>query len=253
MTFKNDELARKIENKLEVPIIIVAFFVLPLVLIELEVIQTNPQIVQIARLLDDTIWFIFLAEFMLLLGLHSNRRAYTKNNWFMLLLLVLTPPVIVPEGYSSLRSLRSLRIFRALRSFRIIIAIRRGLRPVFQLFEKNSMHYVTFYSIGLIIFSGILFSKVEYMGIDDGIWWALTTVTTVGYGDLYPETPIGRFLAFFVMMIGIGFVSILTANITAYFVENDTEDENEMILELVHKIDELSNKIDKLENKLSEK
>lgn len=78
-------------------------------------------------------------------------------------------------------------------------------------------------------------------------------MTTVGYGDIYPETEAGRFLAFFVMMIGIGFVSILTANIAAYFVENDTEDENETILKLVHKIDELSNKIDKLEKKLSVK
>lgn len=83
MTFKNDALARKIENKLELPMIIVAVFVLPLVLVELEIIQTNPQIVQTAQLLDDAIWFIFLAEFLLLIVLHSNRKEYTKNNLLM--------------------------------------------------------------------------------------------------------------------------------------------------------------------------
>ncbi|UGV41148.1 ion transporter [Methanococcoides orientis] len=251
MALKNDTLANKIESKLETPMIIIAIFVLPLVLIELEIVRTTPQIVLTAQLLDDAIWFIFLAEFVLLFSLHSMKVEYAKSNWFMLLLLILTPPIVVPEGFSSLRSLRSLRIFRALRSFRVIIAIKRGISPIYQIFQKNSMQYVTAYSLVLIVLSGTLFSRIENLKFSEGVWWSLTTVTTVGYGDLYPETLAGKFLAFFVMIVGIGFVSVLTANVAAYFVENDLENEsNGMLME---KINELSDKIDELDRKISDK
>ncbi|WP_440952066.1 potassium channel family protein [Methanococcoides sp. FTZ1] len=251
MSLSNDRLATKIESKLEIPMIVVALFVLPLVLVELEIVQTAPRIVKIATLLDNLIWFIFLLEFVLMLSLRSERLEYTKNNWFMLLLLVLTPPIIVPEGFSSLRSLRSLRVARAARSFRVFIAAKRGLKPIHQIFQKNSMHYVTGCSLIIIVLAGTLFSRVEDQRLSEGVWWAITTVTTVGYGDLYPETLVGKFLAFFVMIIGIGFVSILTANVAAYFVENDRENGDHDVL--IRKIDELSKKIDELDRKISEK
>ena len=88
------------------------------------------------------------------------------------------------------------------------------------------------------------------------MWWAITTVTTVGYGDLYPESHAGRILAVAVMVIGIGFVAVLTANIASYFVEKDTnkesedqdtKDENQLILE---RLEELSKKIDEINRRL---
>ena len=57
----------------------------------------------------------------------------------------------------------------------------------------------------------------------DGMWWAVTTMTTVGYGDIAPGTTGGRVLAIVVMVLGIGFMAILTANIAAWFVERDKE------------------------------
>lgn len=51
------------------------------------------------------------------------------------------------------------------------------------------------------------------------MWWAVTTMTTVGYGDLYPHTDEGRFIGVVIMVVGIGFVAVLTAAIAQRFVD----------------------------------
>src|SRR5215831_17600539 len=64
----------------------------------------------------------------------------------------------------------------------------------------------------------------EYASIWVGMWWAIQTVTTVGYGDVTPKEPNGRIVATFVMLEGIAFLSIVTASITSTFVERANRD-----------------------------
>jgi hypothetical protein len=73
----------------------------------------------------------------------------------------------------------------------------------------------------VVVGSGILMRLLdhrEYANVWVGMWWALQTVTTVGYGDVTPEQPIGRAVAAFVMLEGIAFLAIITAAITSTFV-----------------------------------
>jgi voltage-gated potassium channel len=70
----------------------------------------------------------------------------------------------------------------------------------------------------------------------DGIWWAICTVSTVGYGDLYPHTTSGRVIAI-LLMIGIGFLSILTATIASRFVKIDTSEEANEVREALRRIE----------------
>ena len=55
----------------------------------------------------------------------------------------------------------------------------------------------------------------------DALWWGVTTLTTVGYGDLYPKTAEGRLAAMVLMLLGIGLFSAITASITSYFISQD--------------------------------
>ena len=57
-----------------------------------------------------------------------------------------------------------------------------------------------------------------FPSIGSGLWWSIQTVTTVGYGDNVPETTAGRLVAALVMLLGIGFVTVITASITGSFV-----------------------------------
>ena len=59
----------------------------------------------------------------------------------------------------------------------------------------------------------------NFPNIGDSLWWAIQTVTTVGYGDLVPTSPGGRLVAALVMLVGIGFLTVITAVITSTFIE----------------------------------
>jgi voltage-gated potassium channel len=78
-------------------------------------------------------------------------------------------------------------------------------------------------TVVVTIVSGVLMWVLdhdEFPNVWLGLWWAVQTVTTVGYGDVTPENPIGRAIAAIVMLSGIGFLTVVTAAITAVFVES---------------------------------
>ena len=69
--------------------------------------------------------------------------------------------------------------------------------------------------------AGLLMTVIDhdnFPSLGGGLWWAIQTVTTVGYGDAVPETTSGRLLAALVMLLGIGFLTVITAAITSTFV-----------------------------------
>jgi voltage-gated potassium channel len=69
----------------------------------------------------------------------------------------------------------------------------------------------------------------------DGIWWAVVTVTTVGYGDLYPTSVGGRLIGIALMLVGIGFISVLTATIATKFIQTDTSSDE--VLDALRRIE----------------
>ena len=81
------------------------------------------------------------------------------------------------------------------------------------------------FALGALVASAVAVTFAEQSsggsidGFDTAVWWAATTVTTVGYGDTYPATAIGRGVATALMLVGIGLFGVLTANFAAYFVE----------------------------------
>jgi voltage-gated potassium channel len=78
-------------------------------------------------------------------------------------------------------------------------------------------------TVSITIISGVVMHFTDektYPTIGDGLWWAIQTVTTVGYGDLVPTSTAGRLVAALVMVLGIGFLTVVTAAITSAFIES---------------------------------
>jgi voltage-gated potassium channel len=92
---------------------------------------------------------------------------------------------------------------------------------------------VALLTLAIVVLSGAVQALVDSGDLHstwDGIWWSLETVTTVGYGDLPMTTVEGRIIAMVVMLVGIGFLSVLTATVASYFVKSDRGGETEAIL-----------------------
>jgi voltage-gated potassium channel len=109
----------------------------------------------------------------------------------------------------------------------------------------------------VVVLSGILMRFVdhkEYANVWVGMWWAMQTVTTVGYGDVTPAAVSGRIVATIVMLQGIAFLAIVTAAITSTFVaraskafQADREEQMTELRQIEARFDELDRRLDRLE------
>jgi len=113
-------------------------------------------------------------------------------------------------------------------------------------------------TLTVVVVSGVLMRFVDHKEYDNvwiGMWWAIQTVTTVGYGDVTPKAVLGRLVATVVMLQGIAFIAIITAVITSSFVARATrdraaaqaEDELTELGQIEAKLAELDRKLDRLE------
>ena len=98
---------------------------------------------------------------------------------------------------------------------RLDVAVDRATTP------RGAAVVIASATIAITVAAGILMTVADrdnYPSIGTGLWWAIQTVTTVGYGDHVPTTVAGRLVAALVMLLGIGFVTVITAAITSTFV-----------------------------------
>ena len=112
-------------------------------------------------------------------------------------------------GFSFLISFGSLAIQKIAIGRQFAITLKVAIATVF-------IAYVSAVQI-TILERSVEGSNIKNFG--DGLWWAVTTVTTVGYGDRYPTTTEGRFLAVLLMMMGISLVGVITASVASWFVK----------------------------------
>ena len=104
--------------------------------------------------------------------------------------------------------------------------------------------------------AGFLMREVDskdFSTIGQGMWWAVQTVTTVGYGDEVPTSTGGRLLAALVMLTGIGFITVVTASVTAVFVEAARRRMGHAGQQAtLDKLEDLAERLERIENRLQQ-
>jgi voltage-gated potassium channel len=118
------------------------------------------------------------------------------------------------------------------------------------LFNSRRLRTILAALIFFIFLFGYLFyvSEPGVRNLGDGIWWALVTITTVGYGDITPVTTLGRVVASSLMLLGLGLIATITAIVSAKFIQNFVDHHtNDDVLE---KLDEMQLELDDIKKKL---
>ena len=122
---------------------------------------------------------------------------------------------------------------------------------------RGAMGVIVVATATVVVAGGALMRFIdhkEYSSIWVGMWWAIQTVTTVGYGDVTPENPAGRIVAAVLMLEGVAFLTIITAAITSTFVQRASQlrsaDEGTEERSLHTRFDELEARLERIEESL---
>ena len=116
------------------------------------------------------------------------------------------------------------------------VVLAESLRRARSILTHNGFHFVVlaagvlvFACAGLVTFAERNAHGTNIHNFGQGLWWAIVTVTTVGYGDRYPVTAFGQGVAVLLMLTGIGLIGTLTATVASYFVQEKTNATDERL------------------------
>ena len=168
-------------------------------------------------------WSLFALEIAVMMIVVQDRRVWLADHWLDVAVTVLTIPWLI----AVLEGLRLLRLARLLSALRLLRLVRAG-EVVHRIASPAGLLWSAFFALASILVGAATFHWAESgganeIGFGDAFWWAITTATTVGYGDLYPTTTAGRIIAVGLMMVGIGLVAMLTAAIAGWAAESSRQ------------------------------
>lgn len=212
-------------------LVLIVLIALSVIVVSLETVQGLPPYLRTSLRLAEWIFTaFFLVEYILRLVSVRRPWAYALSFFGLIDLLAILPTLIsifIPGAQALLvvRVIRMLRIFRILKLARFLNeattlsnAMRASSRKIF----------VFMLSVGtMVIIIGSMMFVVEgpshgFTSIPRSMYWAVVTLTTVGYGDIAPQTPLGQTLASFVMILGYGIIAVPTGIVTAELAQSHT-------------------------------
>lgn len=210
-----------------------ALLMVPLVLIQIT--AENPDVLLAAEIANAVIWLAFVAELVVFARRSPSRGAFVRRHWLDIAIVVLSPPLFVPPQLASLRLLRLLRLVRLLA---IIGRLQQGTGRAT---GQQGLTYVGILVFFFVFIGGVSMHELEpekAPTVWEGLWWAVVTLTTVGYGDITPATFEGRLLAALLMFVGLGAFGTLAGSVGAMFLaKGDTiEDRLERIERSVNEL-----------------
>jgi voltage-gated potassium channel len=182
------------------------------------------------------IWGIFAIELLTILIVAPRKLDALRAHWLDAAIVVVT----VPFYGKLLSSLRLVRLARLLRLLRAGVVLGRALQAERRLTSANAFRFVAIATTFLVFIAGAVQATIDtgdFRSFWDGLWWAVVTVTTVGYGDINVTTVPGRMVAMALMLLGIGFVAVLTATIASRFVQSDTRSHEEELRDSLARIE----------------
>ncbi|MBQ4439993.1 MAG: ion transporter [Kiritimatiellae bacterium] len=171
---------------------------------------------------------VFTVEYALRFYIAKNRRRYVFSPMALVDLAAILPfylPMLLPPSMLGMRILRLSRLLRVLKLNRYFEAVARVGRVIRD--KRRELVGSSLFVLLVMVISSLLMYSCEhdaqpevFRNAFSGLWWAVATLTTVGYGDIYPVTAAGKILGAVIALSGVGVVAIPTGIITSGLLEN---------------------------------
>ncbi len=228
------------EHRLHWVMIVVALMSIPALYLE-ELSTARPARI-LGAAVEVFILVAFTAELVWMLRLTQQRVAYLMRNWLDVLIIVFTLAGLAGFGTEWVTLIRLTRLAV------VAMLLVRAMAASRRLFRKGGLPYLLVFAFVVVLLSGFGFYWLEptVNSYGEGLWLAIVTGTTIGYGDFVPTTTAARTFAVFIVVLGVATMSMVTASIAALMVGEDEsrmrhemhEDIRQMRQEIAQLIDE---------------
>ncbi len=199
----------------------------------------------IASVADWLVWLAFVLETATLTILVREKPAYLLGNWMNLLVIVGGLPFF--WQFAPLTGL--LRTFRL--GFVVLMLIRMS-KSARRLLSQHRLGTTLLVALVTMVLSGFMIVRLDpSIGtVWDGMWWAWVTMATVGYGDVVPHNGPGRLFGSLLILFGVVLLSLLTANLAAFFIGSDVKQVEQEERQADRLLQEISGRLDRIEHQL---
>lgn len=231
-------------KRLEWPMLLVALWIL--LQWYLEETQAIPR--EWARIADWLVWLAFLFETVLLASLVRDKRAYLTGNWMNL--------VIIVGGFPFFWQFAPLiGLLRSFRLMLVVMLLARMSRTARVLLARHNLGSTLAVAFITMVLSGVMISRIDpSIGtVWDGMWWAWVTMATVGYGDVVPHSGAGRLFGALLILFGVVLLSLLTANLAAFFIGSEVEKVEQEEKEADRLLADIAARLERVERLLEER
>lgn len=220
-------------EKTDAPLLVLAIGSVPLLLLELKRSDLSANDLRFLDIVNAIILVSFTLDYLVEFLSATRRSQYVRQEWTSALIVIAQIGSLLP----SLTGLGVFRILRAGRAWRgILVLARIGAIGGASAKQGRSIlrRHAAGFALGLASFTWITaavgFTLAEDVGagrriksFGDALWWSTTTITTVGYGDVYPITAVGRFISAIAMLVGISTFAVVTAKIAEVLLRSERE------------------------------
>ena len=211
---------------------------------------------RLALLLNALVWLVFTAEFLHVLsvcGSRTERRAWILYSRIDILIIVGSFPILP----SSLQSIRLLRIGRASRIVRFlrlgrVFAIPWVLRWMGKRFQLHPIAFSTSSMLIAVVLAANALHILEpelVPSLGHAMWWAFTTCSTVGYGDIVPATPSGRAVGIFLMVVGVAATAAFSGSLASYLVQHSRDVEDSDTAKILEELRVIRSRLEEMESR----
>lgn len=211
-------------------------------------LKLPPEVSTLLRTIDTFVCIVFLIDFGVRLYRAPDKVEFMKWNWIDL-------AASIPE----VEFLRLGRFVRLLRIIRLLRAVRSSHRLLNLLLKQRFQSGIA--SVSLMLFLLLTFSSVAILFFErspeasiktagDAVWWSVCSLTTVGYGDVYPISFEGRVLAMIVLLCGVGLFGTVSGMMASFFVGDQGKEEEEAEQEILQQLAALNERVASLQQQL---